>query len=25
MSWEFLTSLDWLGLDPKMLSVTVFE
>ncbi len=24
-SWEFLTSLDWLGLDPKMLSVTVFE
>ncbi len=25
MSWEFLTSLDWLGLDPEMLSVTVFE
>jgi alanyl-tRNA synthetase len=25
MSWEFLTSLDWLGLDPKMISVTVFE
>lgn len=24
-SWEFLTSLDWLGLDPKMISVTVFE
>lgn len=23
-SWEFLTSMDWLGLDPKMLSVTVF-
>jgi len=23
-SWEFLTSLDWLGLDPKMISVTVF-
>lgn len=25
MSWEFLTSKDWLGLDPKMISVTVFE
>lgn len=25
MSWEFLTSLDWLGLDPRMISVTVFE
>ncbi len=24
MSWEFLTSMDWLGIDPKMLSVTVF-
>lgn len=24
-SWEFLTSKEWLGLDPKMLSVTVFE
>lgn len=24
-SWEFLTSKDWLGLDPTMLSVTVFE
>lgn len=24
-SWEFLTSKDWLGLNPKMLSVTVFE
>ncbi|PID83706.1 alanine--tRNA ligase, partial [Candidatus Gracilibacteria bacterium] len=24
-SWEFLTSKDWLGLDPKMLAVTVFE
>lgn len=24
-SWEFLTSKDWLHLDPKMLSVTVFE
>jgi alanyl-tRNA synthetase len=24
-SWEFLTSADWLGLDPKMISVTVFE
>ena len=24
-SWEFLTSLNWLGLDPKMISVTVFE
>lgn len=23
-SWEFLTSMDWLGLDPKMISVTVF-
>lgn len=25
MSWDFLTSLDWLGLDSKMISVTVFE
>lgn len=25
MSWEFLTSKDWLGLDPEMISVTVFE
>lgn len=25
MSWEFLTSPQWLGLDPKMISVTVFE
>lgn len=25
MSWEFLTSKDWLALDPKMISVTVFE
>lgn len=25
MSWEFLTSKEWLGLDPKMISVTVFE
>lgn len=24
-SWEFLTSKKWLGLNPKMLSVTVFE
>ncbi len=24
-SWEFLTSKDWLGLDPKRLSFTVFE
>ncbi|MBQ1662438.1 MAG: alanine--tRNA ligase [Treponema sp.] len=24
-SYEFLTSKDWLGLDPKKLSVTVFE
>ncbi len=24
-SWEFLTSKDWLWLDPKMLAVTVFE
>lgn len=24
-SWEFLTSEDWLHLNPKMLSVTVFE
>lgn len=24
-SWEFLTSEEWLGLNPKMLSVTVFE
>jgi len=24
-SWEFLTSLNWLWLDPKMISVTVFE
>lgn len=24
-SWEFLTSKEWLGLDPKMLAVTVFE
>jgi len=24
-SWEFLTDLKWLALDPKMLSVTVFE
>ncbi|HAE21445.1 MAG TPA: alanine--tRNA ligase [Spirochaetaceae bacterium] len=23
-SWEFLTSKDWLGLDPRKLSVTVF-
>lgn len=23
-SWEFLTSKDWLALDPRMLSVTVF-
>lgn len=23
-SWEFLTSPDWLGLDPKKLAVTVF-
>ncbi len=25
MSWEFLTSTSWLGLDPEMISVTVFE
>ena len=25
MSWEFLTSEEWLGLDPEHLSVTVFE
>lgn len=25
MSWEFLTSPQWLGLDPEMISVTVFE
>lgn len=25
MSWEFLTSPDWLALDPEMISVTVFE
>jgi alanyl-tRNA synthetase len=25
MSWEFLTSEKWLGLDPEMISVTVFE
>lgn len=25
MSWEFLTSKDWLALDPEMISVTVFE
>ncbi len=25
MSWEFLTSPQWLGLDPDMISVTVFE
>lgn len=24
-SWEFLTSKDWLALDPKMIAVTVFE
>lgn len=24
-SWEFLTSKEWLGLDPAMISVTVFE
>ncbi|MBU0927846.1 MAG: alanine--tRNA ligase [Spirochaetes bacterium] len=24
-SWEFLTSKDWLALDPRMLSVTVFK
>ncbi|MDQ1343606.1 MAG: alanyl-tRNA synthetase [Patescibacteria group bacterium] len=24
-SWEFLTDSKWLGLDPKMISVTVFE
>lgn len=24
-SWEFLTSTEWLGLDPKRLSFTVFE
>ncbi|MFX0015456.1 MAG: alanine--tRNA ligase [Promethearchaeota archaeon] len=25
MSWEFLTDPSWLGLDPKRISVTVFE
>ncbi|MHA2329789.1 MAG: alanine--tRNA ligase [Candidatus Hodarchaeales archaeon] len=25
MSWEFLTSPNWLGIDPDKLSVTVFE
>jgi alanyl-tRNA synthetase len=25
MSWEFLTSPEWLALDPEMISVTVFE
>lgn len=24
-SWEFLTDPKWLGLDPKMISITVFE
>ncbi len=24
-SWEFLTSHKWLGLDPRLISVTVFE
>jgi len=24
MSWEFLTSPEWLGIDPSLLSVTVF-
>lgn len=24
-SWEFLTSKDWLSLDPRMISITVFE
>ncbi len=24
-SWEFMTSSQWLGLDPKRISVTVFE
>ncbi|MDD2891922.1 MAG: alanine--tRNA ligase [Candidatus Gracilibacteria bacterium] len=24
-SWEFLTDKKWLGLDPRMISVTVFE
>ena len=24
-SWEFLTDPNWLGLDPRMISVTVFE
>ena len=24
-SWEFLTSLDWLGIKPEMLAVTEFE
>jgi len=24
-SWEFLTSPEWLALDPRMISVTVFE
>ncbi|MFZ2299649.1 MAG: alanine--tRNA ligase-related protein, partial [Candidatus Moraniibacteriota bacterium] len=25
LSWEFLTSKEWLGLDPAMISVTVFS
>ncbi|MBO3802983.1 MAG: alanine--tRNA ligase [Candidatus Brockarchaeota archaeon] len=25
MSWEFLTSKEWLGLDPERISVTVFS
>lgn len=25
MSWEFLTDKKWLGLDPELISVTVFE
>ncbi|MCX7799126.1 MAG: alanine--tRNA ligase [Fimbriimonadales bacterium] len=25
LSWEFLTSPDWLGLDPRRLAFTVFE
>ncbi len=25
MTWEFLTSKEWLALDPEMISVTVFE
>ncbi len=25
LSWEFMTSPEWLGLDPKRLSFTVFE